>query len=1832
MSLQERILNALREAREQVRAVERRQREPIAVVGIGCRFPGGVNTPDDYWRLLCDGVDAMTEVPPDRWDIDEYYDPDPEAPGKVYAREAGHVSDLNLFDPQFFRISPREALTLDPQQRLLLEVTWEALEDAGESADAVRGSNTGFYVGFSWHDYERNAYGMDPERLDAYAAMGNTQSIAIGRLAFMLGAHGPTSLMDTACSSSLVAVHTACQTLRSGEADMIVAGGVNLMISPLSTIFCCKVKALSPDSRCKTFDAAADGYARGEGCGMVVLKRLSDALADGNRIRAVIRGTAINHDGPSSGLTVPNRAAQLDVIRRALNNGDIDPLAVGYVEAHGTGTSLGDPIEVGALGDALGEGRAAERPLRLGSCKTNFGHLEAAAGIAGLIKAVLAIEHDNIPPHLHFRRPSPNIDWEAFPVEVPTANTDWQGGPRVAGVSSFGFSGTNAHVILEQAPEVPARDDAATERADLLCLSARDDAALRELAQRYVVHLRSVQGLRFPDVCHTANTGRARFSHRLALAGADVDDVAAELGRFASGGETRALTGKVRTGRRDRIAFLFTGQGSQWPGMGKQLYRAEPHFREAMDRCAEALAGELGQPLLDVMFGETPGDAAGKSPLDSTAYTQPALFALEWSLAQLWQSWGVEPALVMGHSVGEYVAACVAGVFSVEDGLRLMAMRGRLMQALPEDGLMAAVDAAESVVAEQLPGRERELAIAAVNGPRSTVISGKRDAVRRVSRALEAQGVEARELAVSHAFHSPLMNPMLDEFERFASGIAFYSPRIALVSNVSGAPAADEVTRAEYWRRHITAPVQFESGMHALETAGASVYLELGPHPVLLGMGRQCIDGEAAWVSGLRKDRDDVSELCRARGELFVHGVEQDFADRTGQRRRVRLPTYPFQRKRYWVEARGYGSPAQLAGGVTRTELAHPLLGQRLSSAALAPGDQLYEVTLSTASPAYLAEHRVFDQLVPPATCYLEIAFAVARTGLGADRVVLEDFAVHQPLFMPDDDSVILQCVVSGRGPRHSVRVSSFRGGSDAANAWALHASGTVVVDDEGGPAPPAINVATIASGDSLQPADCYARFAREGLELGPAFQVFTRIGRSADAAWAEVDLRENRSAEAGRYALHPALLDSCGQLIACAFPADEGELYLPVAVERVTLYRPGIRRGVLRGRLRPPGPGASDLRVADIELFDHEGQPVLLIEGATTRLARRADVLRSIPDAGSESLYECAWTPAALPGTGGGKTAAHWLLFGDDHEPLARLLEQAGDSVTLVGAGENFATLESHRYSLNLDDPDHYRQLLGELEGVGEPGSLNVVVLAGVPDVEGSGEWAALVEARSAGRVALLLQALAQTRSDSPTRLWLVTRGTRRLNADDEAVNPFTSGLWGLGSVMVMEHPELQCVRIDLPLSCRESDWAALRDELRLAGQDDQVVLREKGRYVARLQPLVSETLTAALELAADAVYLITGGFGALGSELAQTLVSQGVRRLALVGRRGPGPEDEHNMARWREQGVDVRALPCDVASPEEVDRLLRDLLADGSRLGGVFHVAGQLDDGVLLQMNEERMLRAMQSKVAGGWNLHRSTLSLPQPPDHFVMFSSAASLLGSRGQANYAAANAFLDALAHFRRQQGLAGLSVNWGPWGESGMAAQLDERATRRMLDMGWSPLTTAEGMNLLQRLMTGDSAQAGVLPLDWGRFVAQYPATAVPAFYREVLERGNGATPAGQPAQDSGLLQRLQEADPGDRRGLIGQYLAQKVAALIGLDGDEAPDRAASFPELGIDSLLHMELRSEITRDLEISLPVTQFLDHPSIETLTELVLRQIALSSVAGDDEDEGGDMEEFML
>ncbi len=1407
--------SVLRRALEKIDALDARLAQagpaagPIAVIGIGCRFPGGADGPAAFWRLLCDGFDATGPIPADRWDADAFYAADPEAPGKTNARRGAFLGGVDMFDPAFFGIAPREAAALDPQQRILLEVAWEALEHAGLPPARLAGTPAGVFIGVGTSEYAHLLRACGIEAIGSHHLSGTHVNFAAGRIAYCLGLNGPAMALDTACSSSLAAVHVACQSLRAGDCDLALAGGVNLILTPDGCVTATKIRMLAADGRCKTFDARADGFVRGEGCGVVVLKPLAAALAGGDRIFAVIRGSAANQDGASGGLTVPNIEAQKAVIRLALARAGVEPGDVGYVEAHGTGTALGDPLELRALAAVLCRDRPAGRPLVVGSVKTNIGHQESAAGIAGLIKAVLALHHGEIPPHLNFERPNPHVDWSELNVLVPTRSMPMpsaQGRP-IVGVSAFGASGTNVHVVLGGAPEPePVAEPRERKAAHLIPISARSDAALRALAKNY----REVLTAEPPaDAAYTASCGRNHFAHRLALVGDSPEQLCARIDAFLAGpsgggDEPEGLAaGVVESAAPPRVAFLFTGQGSQYAGMGRELARREPVFREALGRCEEILGGRLGRPLREIL-----DDAAS---LDRTALAQPALIALEWALAEQWRAWGIEPAAVLGHSVGEYAAACVAGVMDIEEALGLVCERGRLMGALPEAGAMAAVMAGEELVRPALAGA---VAIAALNGPHQTVISGRSAAVQVVLERLVARGIEVRPLHVALAAHSPLVEPMLDAFDALVRAVAPRAPRVAWASPVTGgASAAGEPLPSDYWRRNVRETVRFAAAAAALDRGGVDAWLEIGPTPTLTGMARGFI-GRGRWLPSLRRSRGDCVQMAESLGLLYTLGCPVDWAGwfKHFACRRVSLPTYPFERRRCWFTPAAAPRPqaqwvAPLIGRVTRSPLVRELI---------------CETPLDPAGLSLLADHRVGEQGVWPAAATLELAFEAAREAFGPEPVELLNVTIHEPLGL--DSGRTLQCVLKpdDAGPFELTLVSIGASGG----AHSVHAAARI----RRAPVCPERAAPAVAADAVEWPVDAfYARLAGLGMRLGPDFQSVRRIRRRPGEAWAECGPCGAQFGAGARRScvMAPQRLDACLQAFAATWLDEAGDaLYLPLGFESVVVRADASGILSMHAVLREPAAAATrETLTGDVDVFDESGRLVAAIRGfAVKRVAC------------NDALYELKWSELVLPTVDAPAGDGTWLIYGECNDCAARFAEklrQCGETVVAACGADELPRLDA------------------SLKGV--------VYLAGrAPEAAGVESAKAL-----AGVVPLqLVQALADRIGADFGGLWLVTRGAWAVGDAARGVDPGQGLLWGFGRTVAREHPEFRIRLVDLDPSAGAEPAAALANILRGADGDlpPELALRGERCFVPRLEALGSNPEPPVLELAVTTPGILDG------------------------------------------------------------------------------------------------------------------------------------------------------------------------------------------------------------------------------------------------------------------------------------------------------------------------------------------------------------------------------------
>ncbi|MFD7559312.1 SDR family NAD(P)-dependent oxidoreductase, partial [Streptomyces sp. NPDC059835] len=1740
--------------------------DAIAIVSMACRFPGGITTPEGLWQLVRNGVDTVGGFPENRgWDLDGLYDPDPETTGTSYTRQGAFLADADTFDADFFGINPREALAMDPQQRLLLETAWETLERAGIDPDRLRGSDTGVFAGVITGDYVTRLDRL-PEGLEGYVSTGTTTSVASGRIAYTLGLEGPALTVDTACSSSLVALHLAAQALRRGECSLALAGGATVMAGPVNFVEFSRQRALSPDGRCKAFSSTADGTGWGEGVGLILLERLSDAQANGHRVLAVIKGSATNQDGASNGLTAPSGPSQQRVIRQALANAGLTGADVDVVDAHGTGTKLGDPIEAQALIATYGQERNPEQPLWLGSLKSNIGHTLAAAGVAGVIKMVQAMRHGVLPRTLHVDEPTPHVDWEAGAVALLTREQPWPelDRPRRAAVSSFGFSGTNAHLILEQAPEARQADETPETAAPTVLpwlLAAKTPAALREQAARLAEFADAHPEADAAAVGAALATTRTAFGHRAVAVGGDRAELLRVVRELAAGDQSAsAVAGETVVGK---TVFVFPGQGSQWIGMAAGLYEASPAFRDRLDECARALAPFVEWDLLQVLLG---GDPEGL--LERVDVIQPALWAVMVSLAEVWRSYGVRPDAVVGHSQGEIAAAAVAGALSLEDAALVVALRSQAILALAGRGGMLSVALPADAVRPYLTRWPDDLGVATVNGPSSTVVSGTNSALDELVALLDVDGVRSRRIAVDYASHSPHVESIEAELAELLAPITPRVPEVAFYSTVTNEVVDTAALDAGYWYRNLRQTVEFEKTTRALLADGFTTFIESSAHPVLtIGLQETFEAADAATamaVPSLRRDEGGLERFLLSLGQAWTHGVDVDWASvlPTPDKRPVDLPTYAFQRTRYWLES------APTTGDVSTAGLAaaeHPLLG---ATVAVAGSETvLFTGRLSLSTHPWLADHTVAGTVLLPGAAFADLAlFAAQRLGAAA----VDDLVLHAPLALPATGAVQIQLTAQGpdSSDRRELSVHARPEASDASDAsdaseWTLHAQGLLVAEAPAHPAPAGSEWPPAAAAP-VEFADAYGRLADQGYEYGPAFQGLTALWQdgATGTLYAEVELAPG-TATAG-HALHPALLDAALHPLVVAALAEAGDdgLRLRVPYSWTGLTAPAGAPSALRVTLTRTGEDTVRLLFADAA-----GTPV----GGVDTLTVRATDLSALAALRTDRLplHHVRWEPVELPAAVDTIGRAVWL---------------GADPAGIRGA-----------FGVAHESYEDVQVLAAAVAGGGtEPR----YVLTAPPTGEDPGA--------AVYRMLELVQHWLAEDGLGASTLVLLTSGAV------DGADPTAAAMWGLLRVVESENPG-RVVLLDA-----DADTDPVTLHAALTAGEPELLLRRGTAARPRIVAGAPDRTTAGDPVArfgADGTVLITGATGALGGLVARHLVtSYGVRHLLLTGRRGPdAPGAAELRAELEALGATVTLAACDTADREALAALLAAIPADRP-LCAVIHAAGVLDDGIVPGLTRERFAAVWRPKADAARHLHELTAGLDL--DAFVLFSSLAGQAGNAGQANYAAANTYLDALAERRRAQGLPAASLVWGLWGETGgsgtgLATRLDGAALARAGRGGLLPLSAAEGLALFDDAL----AEAGPVPVvarfDAAALRAQAEARTLPGRLRGLVRtpaRRTAGAQAERTAQDGvRLTDRLTGLTRPEQEAIVRELVRTTVAVVLGHPDTGRIEDDLSFKTLGFDSLTAVELRNRLGAATGLALPATLVFDHPSPRELTEYV-------------------------
>jgi amino acid adenylation domain-containing protein/non-ribosomal peptide synthase protein (TIGR01720 family) len=1724
--------------------------EPVAIVGIGCRVPGA-SGPRELWSLLQNGVDAVSEVPANRWNLQELYSSNPDDKGKVSTRWGGFLANVDQFDPQYFGISGREAIAMDPTQRLLLEVATDALDDAGVPADSVAGTNAGVFVGVIGGDYGRLQF-QELEAVDAYSAIGSASSIGANRISYTFNLQGPSIAIDTACSSSLVAIQMACESLWRKDCTVAIAGGANLMLSPGTTVSFSKAGFMSPDGRCRAFDAGANGYVRSEGVVLLVLKPLSRAIADGDRIYATVRGAATNQDGRSNGLTAPNGVAQEALLRTAYERAGVSPSAVDYVEAHGTGTPLGDPIEVEAIGRVLGNGRPPTDPLLIGSVKTNLGHLEAAAGAVGVAKVALAMHHGELPASLHFRAPNPRIRFDELGVQVQDRRGAWPTRPRpwIAGVSAFGFGGTNAHVVMEQAP-VPGRREEITGSAPVvLPLSARSPVALRELADRHADML-DRSDLALPHVAAAAAVRRAHHDHRVAIVARDRADAIDQLRAFAAGQPSPCAIGPSGAEKRQgKVAFAFTGQGSQWARMGQELMGSGV-FRDTLSRCDAAAAQYADISILSEIEA-----AEARSRLLQTAMAQPAIVALQIALVEQLAAWGVRPDAVVGHSVGEISAAYAAGIVTLEQAIRVAVIRGGLMQRATGRGRMAHVELTWEQLENELARHEGRLWPAAHNGPRSCVVSGDAAALDELTAELERRDVTVVPLRVSYAFHSGHVASLSAELEAALAGVRGRASEIPFASTLSGRLLAGEAVDADYWARQMAAPVLFAPALEALLDAGVDTVIEVGPHAALLrdiaSVGARAGSPVAA-VPTLRRDLVDSVALSRTLGALYVAGRSVAWSSVFPHSSvDVGLPSYPWQRSRYWLDAPTRPASSDVAAS------AHPLLGDRRSLAEPA-GTVLWESTLSLRDSAYLRGHVVAGACVLPAAGFVEMAAFAARHELGHDAIELVDVVFERPMILSAEPRRV-QTVVSVQDREGKIAIYSRAASSEG--PWRLHvrAGFHVAATDGSSQAVDSIwSVAESGAAVSMDAATCYRILAEHGTSYEGAFRAVESLSLADGIARARI----GGLATDSRFLLDPARLDACIHFLRLAFGVgDPSAVYVPARIDRVFVR--GTMSGTAWSCARSATSERADHRRADVWVCDGDRSVAVAMYGIEARPIDSSAAL-------APTTYSLAWQPATEPA--GEALPRQWLIVRDERgiaSALADRAVRAGAEVQIVDAT---ADLGPGLAALRSEDA--------------------VVVHLACVDAEPEGDARTFDRERHRveKRVAAALKAVASGTLSFQPRIVLVTRvGVVVEAADASSASLAQAECWGIGRVAQSELGEAEVTLLDLDVAddalvAAEHVWRIVSRRSR----ERQLAVRAGQHLAPRLIELpIAEH--EPLRLPADKSYLVSGGLGGLGLQVARRLVDRGARSLVLAGRSAPSGEALARISELEAQGARVLHGSLDVSDEAAVRALASQLASQGMpAVRGVVHCAGVLRDATLVRLQDADW-EVVRPKVHGALALNRvfgPTL------DFIVLFSSAAAVFGPPGQAAYAAANAALDVLAARLDAEGVKCAVVDWGPWAGAGMAAGRKRAPGDASLDM-----PPAQALDVLEAVLATDTKRAIAVAFDRRALEALPPDRRSSMFDHLV---GPMQADRSETAETSRRAQ-LAAASASERSALVSDIARDQVTRALRLSPD-AITPSTPLAGLGLDSIVAIELKNRLAKALGIAIPIVSLLEASTLQDL-----------------------------
>lgn len=1811
---------------------DKNQGEKIAIIGMSCRFPAGSNSIEEFWDCLIEGRDGIVDIPKTRWDFQKYFDENKDIPGKMYCKKGGFLDiPIDEFDAGFFNISPLEADYIDPQQRLLLELTWEAFENAGIDITKYNGKNVGVYTGLSSNEYSQTGlYSGDMTKIGPYALTGGSMSTLCGRVSYIFGFEGPSFTVDTACSSGLTAFHLACSAINSGETDIALVAGVNLILSPVISVAFSKLQAISPDGHSKAFDANANGYARAEGGGVIILKKVSDAIRDKNDILGIVGATGINQDGKSNGLTAPNGSAQAKLIKETLNRGQLDASDISYVEMHGTGTPLGDPIEVNAVSKVYCEKRNSENKLKIGSVKSNIGHLEPAAGMASIIKVLLSFKNNLIPANLYFSKPNPYIDWENAGIEVVSKHQEWNKSekPRRVGINGFGFGGSNAHVILEEYKEKirPVKIEDATDGLNyILKMSAKSEASLRNYVKKYIDQLEKCDDDELSDVIYSANRGKCDFSYRLAVEGVTKDEIIEKLKGYLIGSKESGIyhtqNNTVRKNN-SKYVFMFTGQGSQYVNMGRVLFESNITFKKTMLLCDKLFQPFLNKSLVDLLYGEN----ASNDEIKKTVYAQPVIFSINYALYSVWKEYGITPSIVMGHSIGEYAAAVVSGVLSIEDAVKIVSLRGILMDNAPGAGAMGSVLATREKVEELIGNYSNVVSLAAVNAKESCVISGEADAVINIMQKAKEEGIKVKQLKVSHAFHSSLMETILDEFKSGIEDITFNTPSIRYISSLYAQEIDDDsILGADYWTKHIRERVDFYDAIKSIKNSEDYVFLEVGASQVLSALCKLILNENHSIIGTLNIKEDPRKQLARNIAKLYVSGASLDWSkiEFQGKRNwnRVPTPNYPYDKSKCGIELI-YDNCQHTMSSFS----SHPILGERIESPIM--GDAIvYQRKFTAQDPYFMTEHIIFEIPISPAAAHVSLVLSAVKDFKNPDSCTLKSIEFRAPLSIIGDEERIVQiCFKEKKENYYNFSLVS-KDANEKNTEWVTHAAGEVK-----------INEAYVEQGeyvdinpdeewivDTITPEEsAYELMCTYGFYLGDGFRRILNTLHSKEKRnrYLSRVLPLDNIPDLDKYIIYPGTIDSIFQTgilqeVSKSLNNEElivdikkQETMIPYFIEEFTYNFLPMNESQVYTDV-----ATSDQNFLNINIsaYNEKGKLFAAIKSLMTKVTNKDNLLKGIQRSYANYFYKPEWIEKEIVPEETESDKKYIIVAKNalDADIISNTMINYGFKPLRIIHSEEFRR-DGDTYFINQTDKENWCKLLEDVISLNSASKFKIIFSVDnggyardsykIPD----GDFHCLKS------LLMLVQSIGEVGISNQTMLKIVSKNLHSLDRNKRG-DLSQATVWGFAKVLSVEFPNVFNGIIDFDNESVKD--GSLIIEL-INNKVEEISLKNGKRYVQKLTKYTKRSIKNAskvnneLIISKNATYVITGGTGAVGLVYAETLVKNGAENLILICRKNPKEANMSRIEKLKNQGVEVKLCFADVSDMEKLKLALDESSKNMPDIKGVIHAAGTVSDKAIIKQEWENFEKVCLPKVNGAINIFNALEN--SPLDFIILLSSISSMIGNFGQSNYASANYFLNRFAEEASMRGVNTYSVCWGPWAEAGMAIERNE-VQKNMNKLGFNAFTNDTGSKIIETYLKQPTNELMIADIDWDKLQGGIQSRDQKVFLEYIL--GKNVSKEENENEENHFIEMLQQADKDERNKILLETLQEICSRVMGFGERDMVKPHISLSEQGADSLMMFSIRSTVNKYLKMEFEVSIFYNYPTLFELTDYILHEVLFTN-----------------